>query len=187
MKIYEKFGKRLFDVLFSVIFLVVLFPVFLIISIAIMLSSGLPIIYKQERIGKERKSFKIYKFRTMVNNADRFGTSTKANDDRITKVGHILRKTSLDELPQLVNVLKGDMSIVGFRPDVWRDSDDITQKKWHTKPGITGAAQVNGRSSLTIERAHMLEDEYAINITFANDIRIIFKTFLSILKSEGTN
>ena len=187
MKLYEKYGKRLFDIFVSIIFVIILLPVFLVISMAIIISSGPPVIYRQERIGKDRRKFKIYKFRTMINNADKLGTSTKENDDRITGIGRILRKTSLDELPQLINVIKGDMSIVGFRPDVWRPNDDITQKKWHTRPGITGYAQVNGRSNLTVEDAHKLEDEYASKLTLTNDIKTIFKTFLSIVKSEGTN
>ncbi len=187
MKIYEKFVKRCLDTIFSLILLIVLSPVFLIIAICIAVSSGLPIIYKQERVGKDRKIFKIYKFRTMINNADKQGTSTKENDARITKIGNILRKTSLDELPQLVNVTKGDMSLVGFRPDVLRETDDLTQKKWGTRPGITGAAQVGGRSSLTVSEKHRLEDEYAENITFLNDVRILFKTVTSVIKSTGTN
>ena len=117
--IYSKYIKRLLDFFISLSMVIILSPILLIIGIAIAVSSGFPVIYRQKRMGKGYKEFTIYKFRTMVKNADKIGpTSTVAGDARITKIGKVLRKSSLDELPQLFNILKGDMSLIGYRPDV---------------------------------------------------------------------
>lgn len=186
-KFYAKIIKRLLDVLVSLTMIIVLSPIFLIISVAIIASSGLPIIYKQIRVGQYGKKFTIYKFRTMVNGADQKGTSTTQNDARITPVGRILRKTSLDELPQLFNVIKGDMSLIGFRPDVPRETSNFEEKKWLVKPGITGYAQVNGRSSITLEKLHYWENRYIEDISFVIDLKILIKTVGVVLKRSGSN
>lgn len=185
--IYARFVKRLIDIIVALILLIVISPILLIISIAIIIGSGKPIIYKQTRVGQYGKHFTIYKFRTMINGADKSGTSTKQNDVRVTAIGKFLRKTSLDELPQLLNVIKGDMSLVGFRPDVPREATDYSQKKWSVKPGITGYAQVNGRSSLTLDRLIFWESKYAEDISFATDVKILIKTVGVVLKKSDSN
>lgn len=186
--LYAKYIKRFLDLTIGLVLLVIASPVFLIISICIIASSGLPVIYKQKRIGKNGEEFVILKFRTMVNGADKSGTSTAANDSRITGIGKILRKTSLDELPQLINVIRGDMSLVGFRPDVPREGTDFTQKKWMVRPGITGYAQVNGRSNIgSLERLRMFENLYSEEVSFKNDLKTMLKTIKIVFKSDGTN
>ena len=163
-------------------------PILLIIGIAIAVSSGFPVIYRQKRMGKGYKEFTIYKFRTMVKNADKIGpTSTVAGDARITKIGKVLRKSSLDELPQLFNILKGDMSLIGYRPDVYREGQDPTNKKYLVRPGITGYAQVNGRSSLTQEKKIFWEEKYIEDISFVTDIQIILDTIKVVIMKNNTN
>lgn len=184
---YSKYVKRIMDLILSLIITIVISPILLVVGIAILIDSGRPIIYKQTRVGKAGTKFTIYKFRTMVNGADKQGTSTKKNDARITKVGAFLRKTSLDELPQLFNVIKGEMSLVGFRPDVPRDSDNYSLKKWEVKPGITGYAQVNGRSNLTIEKSAYWEEKYATDIGIWTDIKILLKTVKVVFSGSGSN
>lgn len=183
--VYKQYFKRLIDLIFAIILSIVLLPIYIIIAISIGISSGLPILYKQIRVGQYGKKFVIYKFRTMINGADKFGTSTIYGDSRITKIGNILRKTSLDELPQLINIIKGEMSFIGFRPDVPRETDDFTEKKWMLKPGITGSAQVNGRSQITIEERRNLENEYTDKASFGFDIKILVRTVGAVLKREG--
>lgn len=185
--IYARYVKRIIDLITSLISIIILIPLFLIISFLIFVDSGKPMIYKQQRVGKNGKKFIIYKFRTMINGADKFGTSTKDGDSRVTKIGRLLRKTSLDELPQLFNVLKGDMSIIGFRPDVEREDDDYDEKKYLCRPGITGMAQVNGRSNITIDELHYWESYYSDNVSLLLDLKIFFKTFAVVLGSRGTN
>lgn len=185
---YKSFGKPLIDRFFASIGIVVLLPVFIIISFLIFLDDGFPIIYKQLRVGKNAKVFYIYKFRTMIRNADKVGPlSTSNNDKRVTKVGRFLRKTSLDELPQLFNVLNGTMSLIGYRPDVFRAEDDYKDIKYTLKPGITGYAQVNGRSSLANEQKLNWERKYVKDISFLIDIKILFKTFEIVLLRKGVN
>lgn len=185
---YKSFGKPLIDRFFASIGIVVLLPVFIIISFLIFLDDGFPIIYKQLRVGKNAKGFYIYKFRTMIKNADKVGPlSTSKNDERITNIGKFLRKTSLDELPQLFNVLNGTMSLIGYRPDVFRDEDDYKDIKYTLKPGITGYAQVNGRSSLANEQKLNWERKYVKDISFLIDIKILFKTFEIVLLRKGVN
>lgn len=185
---YELYGKRIFDICISVPMVIILIPVWAIVSCLIVHESGRPIIFKQVRAGKGGAPFEIYKFRSMVKNASELGpTSTAENDARITKIGRFLRKTSLDELPQLFNVIKGNMSLVGFRPGIWTEEIDINLPRFKSKPGITGAAQVNGRSSLTIDLARKYEAEYVNNITLSNDLNILLKTVIVVLKGSGTN
>lgn len=164
----------------------------IIIILLIKSTSEGPVFFKQERLGKNGKVFKIIKFRTMIDNAEQIGTGviTFENDPRITKVGSFLRKTSLDELPQLINVLKGDMSIVGPRPPVpyhpkkYEEYSEYEKKRFNVKPGITGYAQVNGRNNLTWEQRINMDVYYVDNRSFLLDLKIIFLTMLKVLKRE---
>ena len=185
------FIKRIIDIIFSILWLIILIPVFLIISIAIKLESKGPVIFKQKRIGKEKKYFTIYKFRTMRSDTpkDMPTHMLKNANGCITKVGNILRKTSLDELPQLVNILKGDMSIIGPRPALWNQDDLVEERdKYYAndiRPGLTGWAQVNGRDELEIPVKAKYDGEYVKRISFVFDIKIFFKTIINVFKHEG--
>ena len=196
-----KFFKRFFDVVCSAIALILLSPVFLIISILIRLESKGPIFFVHKRIGKNGKTIGIYKFRTMVPNAEEliksftpeqmkeFKENFKLeNDPRITKVGKILRKTSLDELPQLINILKGDLSIVGPRPVIRDEVEKYGNNKdkfLSVTPGLTGYWAANGRSTTTYPQRMTMELYYVDNISWKLDMKIIFKTFVSVIKKEG--
>lgn len=183
--------KRIIDIIFSVLGLIILIPVFLIISIAIKIESKGPIIFKQKRIGKGKKYFTIYKFRTMRSDTPKdIPTHMLKNANGcITKVGNILRKTSLDELPQLVNIFKGDMSIIGPRPALWNQDDLVKERdKYHAndiRPGLTGWAQVNGRDELEIPVKAKFDGEYVEKISFWFDIKIFLKTIINVFKHEG--
>lgn len=185
---YVNFGKPLLDSILVLIFLLLFWWVFILCAIAIIADDGWPVIYKQIRVGQFGKQFGIYKFRSMVKQADKIGpTSTADNDSRITRSGQFLRKTSLDELPQLFNILKGDMSLVGYRPDVVHDNDDYSKIKYLLKPGITGFAQVNGRSQLTLEERDKWESLYPYKVSFLTDMGILLKTVLIVINRKGTN
>ena len=185
---YVTFGKPLLESILVLIFLLLFWWVFILCAIAIIADDGWPVIYKQIRVGQFGKQFGIYKFRSMVKQADKIGpTSTADNDSRITRSGQFLRKTSLDELPQLFNILKGDMSLVGYRPDVVHDNDDYSKIKYLLKPGITGFAQVNGRSQLTLEERDKWESLYPYKISFLTDMGILLKTVLIVINRKGTN
>lgn len=189
---YSLFIKRLFDIIISLFSIIIFSPIFIVVYLLVLVDSGKYVIFKQVRVGKNKKRFKIYKFRTMVIDADKIGsTSTMSGDKRITKIGCILRRTSLDELPQLFNVLKGDMSIIGPRPDVPESmslfTEEHIEKRMGVRPGITGLAQVNGRSNLSLEDRVYYDEKYCENISFKYDINIIFLTVNKIIKKEGTN
>lgn len=198
--IYD-FVKRVFDIVWSLIGLIVLSPVFIILSILVKATSEGPVFFAHKRVGKGGKTIKIYKFRSMVTNAEelikQFTPEQKAeyeknfkleNDPRITKVGNFMRKTSLDELPQLINILKGDISIVGPRPVM-----DVETKIYgnyrnmllSVKPGLTGFWAANGRSHTTYTRRRAMEIYYVKNRSVLLDLKIIFKTFISVFKREG--
>ncbi len=185
--------KRTLDFLLSLIAIIVLSPLLLIISIIIKLDSEGPVFFKQERLGKDGKVFLIYKFRTMVDNAEKKGTGlfTNKNDPRITKVGQFLRKTSLDELPQLINTLKGEMSIVGPRPPVpyhpykYEEYSDEQKLRFTVLPGITGYAQVNGRNEIEWDERIEHDIYYAKNWSLFLDLKVIFKTIVIVFKKEG--
>ena len=183
--------KRIIDIICSILGLIILIPVFLIVSIAIKIESKGPVIFKQKRIGKGKKYFTIYKFRTMRSDTpkDMPTHMLKNANGCITKVGNILRKTSLDELPQLVNILKGDMSIIGPRPALWNQDDLVEERdKYHAndiRPGLTGWAQVNGRDELEIPAKAKYDGEYVKNISLMFDIKIFFKTVINVFKHEG--
>ncbi len=181
--------KRFSDILISVISLLVTSPIFLISAIAIKIDSKGPVFFLHERTGLNGKPFRMIKFRGMIDNALKFGPGiTQINDPRITRVGRILRRTSIDELPQLINVLKGEMSIVGPRPEIitiTKDYNDNQKKVFQFLPGITGISQINGRQTLTPEQRTDMEIEYYSSESFFSDFKIFIKTFWVILSNKG--
>jgi lipopolysaccharide/colanic/teichoic acid biosynthesis glycosyltransferase len=183
--------KRLMDVVLSLGALLALSPVLAAVAIAIALESGFPVLFKQVRVGRGGREFGIYKFRSMVRNAAAIGPyHTADNDPRITKVGRFIRRTSLDELPQLLNVLKGEMSLVGPRPDVPAQRALYTEADWalrcSVRPGITGLAQAELRSAATPEQRLALDLRYAREHDLALDLRIMLRT-LARLRGQGAN
>ena len=186
---YKNFIKRWIDFVLSLIALVVLSPVFFIVSILVRKRLGKPIIFKQKRPGKNEKIFEMYKFRTMTDKKDVKG-NLLPDEKRLTAFGKKLRSTSLDELPELINILKGDMSIVGPRPLLvkYLPLYNKRQKRRHeVRPGVTGLAQVNGRNSISWEEKFEWDVKYVEHITFMGDLKIILKTVLTVLRHEGIN
>ena len=182
--------KRIFDFLIGLFGLIFLSPVFILISALIFITDGSPIVFKQDRVGKDNKLFKIYKFRTMKNNTGDYATADIENlDDATTKIGRILRKTSLDELPQLVNLVNGTMSLVGPRPLIPAESEIRELRAqygvYSVLPGITGWAQVNGRDELPIEVKARFDGEYVRMMSLMQDVRILIATALGVLKADG--
>lgn len=187
---YKKFIKRLIDGVVSGLMLLFLWPLFILVAVAIKLDSKGPVIFKQTRLGVGGKEFKIYKFRTMVVDAEKGGVYSDDDDPRITRVGKILRKTSLDELSQLVNIFKGDMSFVGPRPPLtyhpW-PIDEYSQEQlrmFEVRPGITGWAQINGRKAVEWNHRIELNVWYVDNCSLLLDIKILLTTVLKVLKNE---
>lgn len=183
---YRKYIKRILDFTLSLIALIVLSPILLITAILVKIKLGSPIIFKQQRPGKNEKIFTLYKFRTMTDQKDEEG-NLLPDEQRLTKFGKILRSTSIDELPELINILKGDMAIVGPRPQLIRDMlfmTDEQRKRHDVRQGLTGLAQINGRNNLTWEEKIEYDLEYIKNITFLNDVQIIFKTIGKVFKRE---
>lgn len=183
---YQKYVKRLLDIIVSLIFLIVLSPVILIVAILVRVNLGAPVIFKQERPGKNEKIFRLYKFRSMSDKKDENG-KLLPDKERLTKFGKILRASSLDELPELVNILKGDMSLIGPRPltvGYLPYYSEIERHRHDVRPGLTGLAQVNGRNALNWDRRFEYDIEYVNNISFINDVRILFKTFYKVIKKE---
>jgi lipopolysaccharide/colanic/teichoic acid biosynthesis glycosyltransferase len=183
---------RLYDIFFSILILVVISPILILVPLYIFICDGAPIFYRQKRIGLNGIEFSIFKFRTMVINASGIGPYyTSDNDPRITKIGGLLRKTSIDELPQFLNVLIGDMSIVGPRPNVMAQKARYTSNDWDArnsvKPGITGIAQVYGRSSCTFEERLNSDLEYIKQQGVVFDTILIFKTVLAVLLKRSVN
>lgn len=183
------FFKRALDICAVIPAMILLVPVLLVIVIAIRLSSKGPAVFTQTRAGKNAKPFTMFKFRTMRTDVDPFGASPKAGDDpRLTKIGKVLREYSLDELPQLLNVLIGNMTLVGPRPlyvsqiEEW---DDTQKRRLLVKPGVTGLAQISGRGALTREAKLALDVEYVDTATFAMDIKIIFATIAMVLGKQS--
>ncbi len=188
--VYQKI-KRVIDFILSLTAIIILFPVLLILVIAIKAESRGPIFFKQKRVGIHKSHFMIYKFRTMrIDTPKDVPTHLLKNPDQyITKAGHFLRKTSLDELPQLINIVKGDMAIVGPRPALWNQYDLIAERdKYHANdilPGLTGWAQINGRDELEIPVKAKLDGEYVKKMSFLFDLRCFFGTVFSVLRSDG--
>jgi O-antigen biosynthesis protein WbqP len=185
------FLKRFIDFTFSLLSLALLFPLFFFISILIKLDSKGPILFKQKRVGQYNKHFHILKFRTMRIDTPKDTPTHLLKDPLryITKVGKFLRKTSLDELPQIINILKGDMSIIGPRPALWNQEDLIIERNKHQifniLPGLTGYAQINGRDNLSIYRKASLDHFYYKNISLSLDLKIFFLTFFKVLSSQN--
>lgn len=188
---YRIFFKRFFDILFSLIGLVVCFAFFCVIALLIKLTSKGPVFFLQKRVGKDKKIFYMYKFRTMSTNApqDKATHLLENPTQYITPFGSFLRKFSLDELPQLINILLGQMSIVGPRPALYNQYDLILLRDKHnannTRPGLTGLAQISGRDELEISQKAKIDGEYCENITLAKDIAIIWKTISKVLTHEN--
>ena len=188
---YQNYIKRMIDFIMALIGIIILSPILLILSIIIKVTSPGPILFKQNRVGKDNVEFKILKFRTMrIDTPKDCPTHLLDNPDQyITRVGKFLRKTSLDELPQLINIINGDMAIIGPRPSLPNqyDLNDLRDKNGASKvkPGLTGLAQVSGRDELEIDIKAALDGQYVKNITFIGDLKLFFKTFISVLKSDG--
>ncbi|WP_071131752.1 sugar transferase [Enterococcus timonensis] len=188
---YQHFFKRLLDFLLSLVGLIVLSPVFLAIIIAIKLDSKGPVIFQQKRVGQRKTFFQIYKFRTMRTDTPKeMPTHLLGDPDMfITKVGKFLRKTSLDELPQMVNILKGDMAIIGPRPSLWNQEDLISERDKYSandvRPGLTGLAQISGRDELAIDVKAKLDGKYVAEMSFLLDIKCFFGTIGAVFKSDG--
>lgn len=188
---YSKFLKRSIDFILSLIGLILLSPLFIIIALIIKISSPGPVFFKQKRVGINKTHFNILKFRTMrIDTPKDCPTHLLSNPDQyITSIGKFLRKTSLDELPQIINILKGDMSIIGPRPALWNQYDLIEERdKYHANdilPGLTGWAQINGRDELEIDVKAKLDGEYVERISFLFDCKCFFGTIISVAKSDG--
>ena len=188
---YRSIGKRIIDILLSGIGFIVLLPVMAVISLLIKIESPGPILFRQKRIGLHKKTFSIMKFRTMrINTPKDTPTHMLANPEQyITKVGRFLRKTSLDELPQIINILKGDMAVIGPRPALWNQDDLVAERDKYgandVLPGLTGWAQINGRDELEIPVKAKLDGEYVEKMSFLFDFKCFFGTILSIFKSDG--
>lgn len=183
---YAKYIKRILDFVLSLLAIIVLSPLMLIVWILVRIKLGKPAIFKQQRPGKDEKIFTLYKFRTMTDQKDENG-DLLPDEQRITKLGKMLRSTSLDELPELWNILKGDMAIVGPRPQLIKDMLFMTdeQRKRHTvRQGLTGLAQINGRNNITWEEKIAYDLKYIEKITFADDLKIILKTVRKVFKKE---
>lgn len=184
---YAKYIKRILDFILSLFAIIVLSPILLIVAILVRTKLGSPIIFKQQRPGKDEKIFTLYKFRTMTDEKDEHG-NLLPDDVRLTKFGKLLRSTSLDELPELFNILKGDMSIVGPRPLLVRYLPLYNEEQKHrhdVRPGFTGYAQVNGRNTLSWEDKFSLDVEYVNSISFSLDAKIVLKTIKVVLCREG--
>lgn len=183
--------KRLMDSIISLIALILLSPLFLILIIAIKIDSRGPVLFKQKRVGRHKSYFNILKFRTMrIDTPKDTPTHMLENPDYwITRVGKFLRKTSLDELPQIFNIIKGDMSIIGPRPALWNQYDLIDERDKfganNILPGLTGWAQINGRDELPIDVKAKLDGEYVNKIGFSMDVKCFFGTFIAVLKRDG--
>lgn len=184
--LYECYIKRFIDVVCSICALIMLSPIIVVTFLLVRIKLGSPVLFMQERPGKNGEIFKLYKFRSMTDARDENG-KLLSDDIRLTKFGRLLRSTSLDELPELFNILKGDMSIVGPRPLLVEYLPYYTKEERHrhdVRPGLTGLAQINGRNTLTWEEKFAFDIEYVKDITFIKDIQIIFKTVKKVFKRE---
>ena len=194
--LYRSIIKRGLDLLLSFLALVLLSPVFLVTALAVLLESGRPVIFRQDRIGYKGKVFRMYKFRSMVQNAEHTGSGvySEEGDERVTKVGRVLRALSIDELPQVINIIKGDMSLIGPRPPLtyhpWT-IDKYTTEQLHmfdVRPGITGWAQINGRKAVEWHRRIELNNWYVDHLSFPLDCKILFTTVYKVLsRADNVN
>lgn len=187
MNLYKTYLKTVFDIFISIMLLIVVSPLIILIYISLLFLNRGQVLFKQQRPGKDGRIFYIYKFQTMNNNMDSSGRLLP-DENRISFIGKVLRKTSLDELPQLFNVIKGDLSLVGPRPLLveYLPLYDEEQKKRHiVKPGITGWAQVNGRNAISWQKKLELDVWYVKNVSFSLDIKIMILTLIKVLRTEG--
>ena len=185
--IYEQYIKRCLDFLCSLLAVIVLSPIFLIVAVLVRIKLGSPVIFKQKRTGLHEKSFEILKFRTMTSEMDENG-NLLPDEIRLTSFGKALRSTSLDELPSLINILKGDMSIIGPRALPIKYIPYYTEKEHHrhdVRPGLSGLAQVNGRNYVSWEDKFAMDLQYISNITFIGDVKLIFKTIAVVFQHEN--
>ena len=182
-----KLIKRLFDILFSLLVLIILSPVFLIVALLVRINLGSPILFTQERVGLNNKVFKMYKFRTMKDGKDKNG-NLLPDSERLTRFGKLLRSTSLDELPEFINILKGDMSLIGPRPllvEYLPLYSDEQIKRHNVLPGLTGWAQINGRNAISWSEKFKLDVWYVENWSLILDIKIFFLTIYKVFKRDG--
>ena len=185
--IYREYLKRLFDTILAGLTLVVLSPVMLLVAILVRINLGSPVIFKQNRPGKNEKIFKLYKFRSMSDERDKNG-ELLPDTERLTSFGRTLRKLSVDELPELFNILKGEMALVGPRPlavQYLPYYTKVERKRHSVRPGLTGLAQVNGRNATTWEKRFAYDVKYAKNVTFLGDVNILLRTIAVVLSRNG--
>lgn len=188
---YKRYFKRLLDISLSTVMLLITFPILLIVAIAIKIESPGPVIFKQTRLGRYGKPFTIYKFRSMCVNAEKTGSGQYSfkNDPRVTKVGRIIRALSIDELPQLINIIRGDMSLIGFRPPLtyhpwpFEKYTEEQKKMFNVRPGITGWAQIHGRKDVQWSDRIEMGIYYAENVSFLLDLRIFFITIWKVVSN----
>lgn len=186
---YRKYVKRFLDIILAIIAIVITLPIFLLTGILVLIFLGKPAIFRQKRPGKDEKIFTMYKFRTMTKGKNRNGEMLP-DELRLTKFGKFLRKTSLDEIPEFINILKGDMSFVGPRPLLIEYLPYYTKEEHHrhdVRPGLTGLAQVSGRNLLNWNDRFKKDIEYVYNLSFLFDLKIAFKTIYKVIKREGIN
>lgn len=187
---YKNYIKRLFDIVFSLLGMIILFPLFLGMALAIKLDDRGPVFFKQKRVGIDKKIFYLYKFRSMKINTPDIPTHLLDNPEQyIIRIGKFIRKTSIDELPQLFNILIGDMSIIGPRPALWNQDDLIAERDKYgansVRPGLTGLAQISGRDELEIPVKAKLDGEYIEKMSFLFDCKCFFGTITAVLKHDG--
>ena len=186
---YKKYTKRPLDLTLALLALIVLSPIFLITAILVRVKLGSPVIFKQQRPGKNEKAFTLLKFRTMTDERGKNGEFLP-DEIRLTKFGKTLRSTSLDELPELLNIIKGDMSIVGPRPlllEYIPHYNDFQRRRHEVRPGLTGLAQINGRNATTWDERFDFDIQYVDSLSFWQDVKIILATVKAVLKREGIN
>ncbi len=187
----DKKIKRIFDLMFSCFSLILLSPLFLIVAIVIKLESRGSVFFKQERLGEKGKVFEIYKFRSMCVGAEKKGVYEMQNDSRVTRIGRIIRATSIDELPQLFNIIKADMSLIGPRPTLtyhpkrYEEYTNEQKRRFVVKPGITGLAQISGRKAMLWDERLKKDVEYVKNLSIMLDAYIFFKTFLVVISKKN--
>jgi len=184
---YAKCFKRIIDVILSLTAIIMLSPILLIVTVLIRFKLGSPVLFSQERPGKNEKIFRMYKFRSMTDERDAKG-ELLSDEIRLTPFGKKLRATSLDELPELVNILKGDMSIIGPRPLLVRYLplyNEDQQRRHHVRPGLTGLAQINGRNAISWSEKFKYDVEYVKRVTFVGDLKIFCGTIFSVFKKTG--
>jgi len=187
--IYRRYIKRPMDFILSLLAIIIFFPLFLVVAVLVRVKMGTPVIFKQKRPGIDEKHFTLYKFRTMTDKRDENGELVSA-EERLTSFGNLLRSTSLDELPELFNILKGDMAFVGPRPLLieYLSLYNSQQRRRHeVRPGLSGLAQVNGRNKISWEEKFSLDIQYLDTISFIGDLKIILLTLKQVLVKDGIN